>query len=61
MYTDVKIKIEVIYKGRPNKKIDDEIIKKYESPEQGFKWYASGYNFLTKKRDLAFDKTVMMK
>ena len=33
----------------------DRVIKK-RMKELGYKWYASGYDFNTKERDLAFEK-----
>ena len=60
MYKNVRFKLNISYKGKPKENLDNEIIRECENPKNGFKWYGSGYNLLTKKRDLAFDKTVLM-
>ena len=61
MYKDVRFKLNVSYKGKPDGNLDKEIIEKCENPKNGYKWYGDGYNLLTNRRDIAFDKTVMMK
>ena len=43
----------ILYSGKPNYKVDDEIIKACE--ERGFKWYAQGYNYEEDIRDICFD------
>ena len=46
-------KIKVVYEGEPIKSLDDNIIQALEG--MGAEYYASGYNFKTNQRDVAFN------
>ena len=47
-------KITVTYTEDVNAILDGKIIKQMKAI--GYQWYAQGYNFKTKKRDLAFEE-----
>lgn len=47
--------IKIFYKSEKVEKDFDNAIEKFLKP-LGFKWWASGYNFVEGIRDLAFDK-----
>ena len=43
----------ILYSGKPNYKIDKEIIRACKS--RGFVWYAQGYDYENDIRDICFD------
>ena len=46
------MKIQIYYKGKPNKKLEKELKEKLSN----WKEIGSGYNFQTDERDLEFEK-----
>ena len=47
------MKLKVFYEGEADAILDGKIIKAME--KIGYQWYAQGYNFKKKERDLAFE------
>lgn len=46
--------LKIIYDGPPDLKLDEDIEEAIKS--HGWKRWASGLNYITNERDLAFDK-----
>ena len=49
------MKVKVTYKGKMDEELDRKIRTSLE--DAGLVWYAQGYDFVDKVRDISFDKS----
>ena len=50
----MKKTLRVTYDGRPDYKLEKSLKRVFD--KHGYKWYAQGFDFVSEKRDLAYDK-----